>query len=87
MYIYIWYIFGFGLSSSVLSNVLVLASIARRNAATSRAPLLSLVSRSKILYLFMYVLFLLTMSSRQRPAVLECRAIALLVWVCLRLLV
>ena len=41
------YIFGFGLSSSELSRVLVLASIARRINATSRAPLLYLVSRRK----------------------------------------
>ena len=56
-YIYI-YIFGFGLSSSVLSNVLliVLTSIARRNAATSRAPPLCLwyLGRKYYMYLCMY---------------------------------
>ena len=54
-YIYIYiYIFGFGLSSSVLSKILVLASIARRINATSRAPLLYLVSRMKIC-IFIYI--------------------------------
>ena len=67
-------------------NSTMIASIARRINATSRAPLLYLVSRRKIC-IFISIIYPLMMMSRRRPAVVVYIAVALLVWGFWRLLV
>ena len=86
IYIYIYiYVLLYDDIYMVYYHSTIIASNARRINATSRAPLLYLVSRMEI-GIFTYIMCPLMMMSRRRSAVVVYLAVALLVWGFWRLL-